>query len=115
VVGIALGVGVGGTSVGGESEDTGGVLTGAVAGYSTGHVRLLLDAELQPFEVDNPLRAESFRALYLLAAPEFAFGRFYVRPGAGITSFFFRGEDPAESSDLGWGGGPSAIAGGSRP
>jgi hypothetical protein len=46
---------------------------------------LFLDAELQPFDVTNPARAEAFRSAYApFALQRYFAGRVYARAGIGV-------------------------------
>lgn len=105
--GLALGAGMGfgraGITVGQQSNDqTGVAIHGRIGVGMSDHVLLLLAAEIQPFNVENPARAEAFSSFYLLPSLQiYLSDAFYLRPGIGLQFRSWSGEDPVAGSDSG--------------
>jgi hypothetical protein len=102
---VAGGIGLAhaGISVGGQSGSASGLTAHARIGATTGrHTLLLLDVELQPFEVQNPARAEAFRSTYvLIALQRYLAPRVYARAGAGLQFRSWTGPNPVTAADNG--------------
>ncbi len=98
---LGIGGGRGGTSVDGQSETAEGFIGHAGIGFSGLGTRLLVEAEAQPFEVQNPVLDEAFRAVYVLAAFQVGLLGAYVRPGLGAGVLFFTGDQAADETDIG--------------
>jgi hypothetical protein len=98
---LGIGGGSGGTTVADESNTSGGVIGTAGVGIAGAGTRWLLEAEGQPFKVQNPVRDEAFRAVYALASFQVGLLGAYVRPGVGLGALFFTGDDVAEDTDVG--------------
>jgi hypothetical protein len=98
---LGLGGGSGGTTVSDESNTTEGLIGTAGLGISWVGTRVLVEAEGQPFKVQNPARDEAFRGVYVLGAFQAGLLGLYVRPGAGIGALFFSGEDIAVDNEVG--------------
>lgn len=98
---LGLGVGSGGTTVSDESNTAEGVIGTVGLGIAGAGMRWLLEAEGQPFKVQNPVLDEAFRALYVLAGFQVGLLGLYVRPGVGIGALFFTGEEAFEDTDVG--------------
>ena len=63
---------------------------------------LLFEFEIHPFDMENPLRLESYRGkFYLFSLQIYPYGNFYVRGGFGIHSRKWSGLDPVTDSDSG--------------
>ncbi|MDQ3950840.1 MAG: hypothetical protein M3282_10895 [Gemmatimonadota bacterium] len=103
LLGLGIGFARAGMSVGGESGRASGLTAHGRIGLPTARrTMLMLDVELQPFEVTNPVGAEAFRATYVLVALQRYFTkRVYARAGAGIQFRQWSGAQRVTSSDAG--------------
>jgi hypothetical protein len=103
VAAVGLGYVSAGISVGGQSANASGLTGHGRLGFVTGRrTVLVLDAELQPFDVTNPARAEAFRSTYvLLALQRYLSRHIYGRVGVGVQLRKWSGADPVTSSDGG--------------
>lgn len=98
---LGLGGGIGGTTVADESNTSEGVIGTAGLGIAAMGTRWLVEAEGQPFRVENPVRDEAFRAVYVLASFQAGLLGLYVRPGVGLAALFFTGDDVAVDNEMG--------------
>jgi hypothetical protein len=105
--GLALGAGLGygraGIAVGQQSNNqTGVALHGRIGVGVSDDVLLLLAAEIQPFKVENPARAEAYSSFSVLPSLQIYLSQaFYFRPGLGLQFRSWSGEDPVTGSDSG--------------
>jgi hypothetical protein len=105
--GFVVSAGVGGGSgwmfVGSRSDSKGGFIGQLrLGGQTSGGLQILIEADFQPFKVENPLGFEDFRSWYLLGAVQFYLSSpFYLRPGLGMQSRSWGGEDPVTDFDIG--------------
>jgi hypothetical protein len=94
ILGVGVGLGSATMSVGGQSSSATGVTLHAGLG--------LLEAELQPFSITNPVRAEHFWSLYVLIGPRIRFSKaLYIRPAVGLQFRRWSGPNPVTSNDQG--------------
>ncbi len=105
--GLVISLGAGGGSgwmfVGSRSESKGGFIGQLrVGGQTSGGLQILIEADFQPFKVENPLGFEDFRSTYLLGAVQFYLSSpFYLRPGLGVQLRDWGGENPVTDFDTG--------------
>ena len=108
--GGVVGLGLGGMSVGGESESQAGVILGAEFGsHRDGYRRWFVDASSQLFDVPNPGLEEAFRAVTVMVGRSFGSEVFFA-PVLGIEYRSWSGPEQVEPSDLGLAIGISAGA-----
>lgn len=104
VWGLGVGPGAVQLSVAGEVETAYGVVPHGRLGMRTaGGTLFLAELDLQPFDVENPRRAEAFRGAWWLASVEFTLADVLVRPSLGWQHRSWSGANPVEDSD----GGPA--------
>lgn len=102
-VGLGTGLAVGGTTVAGESNSTVGPMIHARLALHTSRLfALVLESDIQPFRVENPVRAEAFRSVYLAISPQFTLSEgVYFRGGFGATVYDWSGDDVFVDSEVG--------------
>lgn len=95
------GLGVGGADVGGERGHKTGFAGGATLGFAGRRLELDFEIAVQPFQVDNPVRDESFRVVYFLPSLRIHGQHVYARVGAGWARYSWSGPEAFVSSDSG--------------
>ncbi len=97
----AAGLGVGGADVAGESAHNVGFAGGVALGFAGRRFEFDVEIAVQPFQVDNPVARESFRAAYLLPSLRIHGQHLYLRVGGGWVRYSWSGPDANVSSDAG--------------
>jgi hypothetical protein len=72
----------------------------------------LVAAEVQPFRVTNPVRAEAYRVLFAIPSVEVALSELILRVGVGVGLYSYSGADVFVDEDAGFAWG---LAAGWRP
>ena len=98
----------GATEVAGERSSKTGLGLNAQLAVSKRTVEWALDLEIQPFTVDNPVKAEAFRVVYVLPSFRVHGRNVFLRAGLGLAQFSFSGPEANVSSESGIGIGLSA-------
>ncbi len=95
--GIVVRVGIGAARGSVDVAEASGSQTGIAGtlqfGWSGSRWQVLFDAGVQPFRIQNPLRAEAFRVAYGLVSVQAFKGRAYVRGGVGPAWYRYSGSD----------------------
>jgi hypothetical protein len=103
VLGLGAGPAIASMSVSDENGHESGIaLHGRIGVEFNPKLALLLEVDVQPFDVGNPVRAEAFNSIYILGALQLFVARgLYIRPAVGLQSRSWSGADPVTDSDTG--------------